>query len=279
MQLQASHTAALTQIDGYGAQVPPVRPTYIFALARPRSPAPLMHRSARLSGVLAWTPPVRTALSGRFNDGWCATGLASLRMALRGFAGPCDTSATWHVPRLKAQCDASTCNMQHQVAGRSRRSRGSLTHSTHGSQPSPPTLMAYIGSGAPRSRPYMRWSSTKAGRMPTQSASSRHSSSRPVRLTAQYLLCSALLCSALLCSALLCSAALLCSRPSLCALGCISATIMVIWSVGWPQWFPGWSAPELGADVCRYRRAFPRRFPQDHREHRQDRRAVGQGRL
>jgi hypothetical protein len=40
----------------------------------------------------------------------------------------------------------------------------------------------------------MRWSSTKAGRMPTQSASSRHSSSRPVRLIAQYLLCSALLC-------------------------------------------------------------------------------------
>jgi hypothetical protein len=200
VQLQASHTAALTQIDVYGAQVPPVRPTYIFALARPRTPAPLMHRSARLSGVLGWTPPVRTALRGRSNNGWCATGLASLCMALRGFAGPFDTSATWHVPRLKAQCDASTCNMQHQVAGRSRRSRGSLTHSTHGSQPSPPTLMAYVGSGAPRSRPYMRWSSTKAGRMPTQSASSRHSSSRPVRLTAQYLLCSALLAPVTVCA-------------------------------------------------------------------------------
>ena len=46
----------------------------------------------------------------------------------------------------------------------------------------------------------MRWSSTKAGRMPTQSASSRHSSSRPVRLTAQYLLCSALLAPVTVCA-------------------------------------------------------------------------------
>ena len=114
VQLQASHTAALTQIDVYGAQVPPVRPTYIFALARPRTNACTSHAPiCAIVRCVGPAPEVRTALSGRSNDG---VRLAWPRCAWLFEVSPVpfDTSALgmFHGSRRSVTRQHATCNIR-----------------------------------------------------------------------------------------------------------------------------------------------------------------------